>query len=207
MVVNYLSIKLLHKSYFQTLWILPQSKTFGSHLKKKKRFIYITFWLCWVFVAARRLSLVVTSRGYSSLWCQASRCGGSSCCRAQASVVSVHKSPGSVVVTFGLSCSEVCGTFPVQGSNLYPLHWQADSLPLKRKKVKSLSCVRLFVTPWTVAHKAPPSMDFSRQEYWSGLPFPSLGDFPPGIEPGSPAFRADALPSETPGKSPRGHFL
>ena len=40
-------------------------------------------------------------------------------------------------------------------------------------KVKSLSCVRLFATPWTVAHQAPPSMEFSRQEYWSGLPFPS----------------------------------
>ena len=43
----------------------------------------------------------------------------------------------------------------------------------KWKKVKSLSCVRLFATPWTTAHQAPPSMGFSRQEYWSGLPFPS----------------------------------
>ena len=43
----------------------------------------------------------------------------------------------------------------------------------KRKKVKSLSCVWLFATPWTVVHQAPPSMEFSRQEYWSGLPFPS----------------------------------
>ena len=54
-------------------------------------------------------------------------------------------------------------------------------------KVKSLSRVRLFVTPWTVAYQAPLSMGFSRQEYWSGLPFPSPGDLPnPGIEPGSP---------------------
>ena len=67
--------------------------------------------------------------------------------------------------------------------------------------MKSLSPVRLFVTPWTVAYQAPPSMGFSRQEYWSGLPFPSLGDLPnPGIEPGSPALQADALPSEPPGK-------
>ena len=66
--------------------------------------------------------------------------------------------------------------------------------------MKSLSHVRLFVTPWTVAHQAPPSMEFSRQEYWSGLPFPSPGDLPnPGIEPGSPALWADALPSEPPG--------
>ena len=56
-------------------------------------------------------------------------------------------------------------------------------------KVKSLSRVRLFATPWTVAYQAPPSMGFSRQEYWSGLPFPSPGDLPdPGIEPGSPAL-------------------
>ena len=57
-------------------------------------------------------------------------------------------------------------------------------------KVKSLSRVWLFVTPWTVAYQASPSMEFSRQEYWSGLPFPSPGDIPdPGMEPGSPALR------------------
>ena len=65
----------------------------------------------------------------------------------------------------------------------------------------SLSHVRLFVTPWTIAYRAPRSMEFSRQEYWSGLPFPSPGDLPnPGIEPGSPALQADALPSEPAGK-------
>ena len=59
-----------------------------------------------------------------------------------------------------------------------------------RSEVKSLSRVRLFATPWTVAYQAPPSMGFSRQEYWSGLPFPSPGDLPdPGIEPRSPATR------------------
>ena len=67
--------------------------------------------------------------------------------------------------------------------------------------VKSISCVRLFVTPWTVARQAPLSMEFFRQEYWSGLPFPSPGDLPtPGIKPGSPALQADASPSEPPGK-------
>ena len=67
-------------------------------------------------------------------------------------------------------------------------------------KVTSVSRVRLFATPWTVAYHAPPSMGFSRQEYWSGLQFPSPEDLPdPGIEPG--ALRADALPSEPPGKS------
>ena len=67
--------------------------------------------------------------------------------------------------------------------------------------VKSLSRVRLFATPWTVAYQAPPSMGFSRQECWNGLPFPSPGDLPhPGIQPRSPALQADALPSEPPGK-------
>ena len=64
-------------------------------------------------------------------------------------------------------------------------------------KVKSLSRVRLFATPWTLAYQAPPSMGFSRQEYWSGLPFPSPGDLPnPGIKPRSLTLQADALPSE-----------
>ena len=64
-------------------------------------------------------------------------------------------------------------------------------------KVKSLSHVRIIVTPLTAAYQAPPSMGFSRQEYWSGLPFPSPGDLPnPRIEPGSPALQTDALPSE-----------
>ena len=56
-------------------------------------------------------------------------------------------------------------------------------------KVKSLSHVQLFATPWTVAYHVPPSMGFSRQEYWSALPFPSSEDLPnPGIEPRSPAL-------------------
>ena len=72
------------------------------------------------------------------------------------------------------------------------------------EEVKSLSRVQLFATPWTVAYQAPLSMGFSRQECWSGLPFPSPGDLPnPGIEPGSPALRADTLPSEPPGKPKR----
>ena len=70
---------------------------------------------------------------------------------------------------------------------------------LELSEVKLLSRVRLFATPCTAAHQAALSMGFSRQEYWSGLPFPSPGDLPnPGIEPGSPALQADALPSEPP---------
>ena len=66
--------------------------------------------------------------------------------------------------------------------------------------VKSLSCVRLFVTPVDCSLPGSSSTGFSRQGYWSGLPFPSPRIFPdPGIEPGSPALQADALPSEPPG--------
>ena len=68
-------------------------------------------------------------------------------------------------------------------------------------KVKSLSRVRLFATPWTVAYQASPSMGFSTQEYRSGLPFPFPGHLPkPGIEPRSPALQTDTLLSEPPGK-------
>ena len=63
-------------------------------------------------------------------------------------------------------------------------------------KVKSLSRVQLFATPWTAAYQAPPSMGFSRQEYWSGVP--NLPD--PGIEPGFPALQTDSLPFEPPKK-------
>ena len=62
------------------------------------------------------------------------------------------------------------------------------------------SCPTLAI-PWTVAHQDPLSMGFSRQEYWSRLPFPSLGDFPnPGIKPRYPTLQADSLPTELTGK-------
>ena len=80
----------------------------------------------------------------------------------------------------------------------WPQDWKRSVfIPIPKKgnakecssEVKSLSLVRLFATPCTVAYYAPPSMGFSRQEYWSGLPFPSPEDFPdPGIEPRSPAL-------------------
>ena len=56
--------------------------------------------------------------------------------------------------------------------------WQATTHGVARSEMKSLSRVRLFATPWTVAYQAPPSMGFSMQECWSGLPFPSPGDLP-----------------------------
>ena len=73
----------------------------------------------------------------------------------------------------------------------------------QRNEVKSVSRSFLSdsVTTWTIARQAPQSMEFSMQEHWGGLPFPSLGDLSdPGIEPGSPALQADYLPSEPSGK-------
>ena len=73
-------------------------------------------------------------------------------------------------------------------------------MALVKVKVKSLSRVQLFATPWTVAHQAPPSMGFSNQEYWSGLPFPSPGDLPDaGIKYQTQVSRIVALTSEPPG--------
>ena len=95
-----------------------------------------------------------------------------------------------------ISCSSTSQLLPIHS---FAIHWP---LGLTLVKVNSLSRIRLVATPWTVAHQAPPSMGFSRQEYWSGLPFPSPGDLPnPGIEPRSPASQADALTSEPPGKT------
>ena len=115
------------------------------------------------------------------------------------------------------SCLTLCD--PIDGSppgspipgilQARTLEWVAISFSNAWKwkvKVKSLSHVWLLATPWTIAHQAPPSMGFSRQEYWSGLPFSSPGDLPnQGIEPGSPPWQADSLPSVLPGK-PRSHF-
>ena len=92
-------------------------------------------------------------------------------------------------------------------SNLSSAESMATAVPrtgLKRMRLTCmLSCfsrLRLFSTLWTVAHQAPLSMGFFRQDYWSGLPCPPPGDLlDPGIEPGSPALQADSLPTETPG--------
>ena len=79
----------------------------------------------------------------------------------------------------------------------YNFNLKDHNYRLKWSEVKLLSRVWLFVIPWTVAYQGPLSLGFSRQEYWSGLPFPSPGDLPnPGIESGSPVLQADALPSE-----------
>ena len=93
------------------------------------------------------------------------------------------------------------GIFPTQGSNLGLLHYRQILYHLSHVLLL-LSCfsrVWLFEAPWTIAPQAPLSMEFSRQEYWSGLPFPSPEDLPiPGVELGSPALQADSLLFEPP---------
>ena len=88
-------------------------------------YLFIYFWLCWVFVSVQGLSLVVASGGHSS-----SRCAGLSLSGPLLLRSTSSRRAGSVVVAHGPSCSTACGIFPDQGSNLCPLHWQADSQPL-----------------------------------------------------------------------------
>ena len=84
--------------------------------------------------------------------------------------------------------------------------WHIGNTVGGKKKEKLFSCVQLFVNLLTVAYQAPPSIGFSRQEHWSGLPFPSPGDLPdPGIKPRSPTLQADALLSEPLGKPKERH--
>ena len=85
----------------------------------------IYFWLCWVFVSVRGLSLVMASGGHSS-----SRCTGLSLSRPLLLQSTGSRRAGSVIVAHGPSCSAACGIFPDQGLNPCPLHWQADSQPL-----------------------------------------------------------------------------
>ena len=111
--------------------------------KNKERVVYPAFffffkWLCWVFVSVWGLSLVVASGGHSS-----SRCAGLSLSRPLLLRSTGSRCAGSVIVAHGLSCSAECGIFPDQGSNPYPLHWQADSQPL-RHQGSPLSCFSTF---------------------------------------------------------------
>ena len=82
----------------------------------------------------------------------------------------------------------------------WKMPWMEKPGRLQSSSVQLLSCVQLFATPWTLVPQAPLSTGLSRQEYWSGLPFPSPEDLPnPGTEPRSPALQTDSLLSEPPG--------
>ena len=106
-----------------------------SFLKNIYLFIYlfIYFWLCWVFVSVRGLSPVAASGGHSS-----SRCAGLSLSRPPLLRSTGSRRAGSVIVAHGPSCSAACGIFPDQGLNPCPLHWQADSQPLRHQGIPLL---------------------------------------------------------------------
>ena len=117
-----------------------------------------------------------------------------------------HPAISSSVVPFS-SCPQ---SLPASGSFLMSqlFAWGGQSIGVSASAyvirccmLAAQSCLTL-CTPWTVAHQAPLSVEFSRQEYWGGLPFPSPVHLPnPGIEPESPTLQADSLPSEPPGAS------
>ena len=92
-------------------------------------YLFIYFWLCWVFVSVRGLSLVAASGGHTS-----SQCAGLSLSRPPLLQSTGSRRTGSVVVAHRPSCSVACGIFPDQGSNPCPLHWQADSQPLRHQE-------------------------------------------------------------------------
>ena len=100
----------------------------GIPLFFKKTYLFIYFWLCWAFVSVRGLSLVAASGGHSS-----PRCAGLSLSRPLLLWSTTSRRAGSVIVAHGPSCSTACGIFPDQGSNPCPLHWQADSQPLRHQ--------------------------------------------------------------------------
>ena len=93
-----------------------------------KNYLFIYLWLCWVLVSVRGLSPVAASMGHSS-----SRCAGLSLSRPLPLRSTGSRRAGSAVVAHGPSCSAACGIFPDQGPNPCPLHWQADSQPLRHQ--------------------------------------------------------------------------
>ena len=121
----------------------------------------IYFWLCWVFASVRGLSPVVASGGHSS-----SRCAGLSLSRPLLLQSTGSRRADSVVVAHGLSCSAACGIFPDQGSNPCPLHWQADSQPLRHQG----SPKRLLFKLNPVSHKSSLILPFPYQLTLVSLP-------------------------------------
>ena len=124
-------------------------------------YLFIYFWLCWVFVSVRGLSLVVASGGHSS-----SRCAGLSLSRPLLLPSTGSRRAGSVIVAHGPSCCAACGILPDQGSNPCPLRWQADSQPLCHQG----SPPYIFLTPVTSGHACV----WSRQDLLNFVILPIL---------------------------------
>ena len=175
------------------------------HINLKKFFLIyfrIYFWPCWVIVAVCGLSLVRSMELLSSCGVKVSHCSGFSCWGVQAlgtqasiAVAPRLQSIGSIIVAHRLRCSVAYRIFPNQGSNPCLLLWQADSLPLSHGSpcacLLSHPLCPTLCDPRDYRHRAPLSLGFFRQEYWSGCPFPPPGTLPdPGIELMSPVSSA-----------------
>ena len=122
--------------------VLSLSLPFSFFFFFFKFYLFIYLWLCWVFVSARGLSLVAASGGHSS-----SRCAGLSVTRPLLLWSTGSRRAGSAIVAHGPSCTAACGIFPDQGSNPCPLHWQADSQPLRHQGSPSPSVFLLIKSP------------------------------------------------------------
>ena len=168
-------------SFSTALSVMESPEFYDSLLLKIYLFLTVLRLFCYMWA-------------FSSCGARTSHRSGFSCCGAQPLG---HMGFGRCVCR--LSYPAVHGIFPDQGLNCHIGRqilncWTTREVirtvwKWKTLKVKSLSRVQLFATPWTVTNQVPPFMGFSRQEYWSGVPFPSPGDLPnPGIEPRSPAL-------------------
>ena len=116
----------------------------------KKNYLFIYFWLCWIFVSVQGLSLVAVSGGHSSLQCTGRSLSWPLPLRSTGS-----RRADSVVVAHGPSCSVACGIFPDQGSNPCPLHWQADSQPLRHQGSPTIYFLMKKASPrtWTCSEQ------------------------------------------------------
>ena len=119
---------------------------------KKFIYLFIYFWLCWVFVSVRGLSPVAASWGHSS-----SQCAGLSLSRPLLLQSTSSRHTGSAVVAHGPSCSAACGILPDQGSNPCPLHWQADSQPLRHQWSPQLSILYIVSIVYICQSQSPNS--------------------------------------------------
>ena len=137
-------------------------------------YLFIYFWLCWVFVSVRGLSLVAASGGHSS-----SRCAGLSLSRPLLLRSRSSRRAGSVVVAHGASRSAACGIFPDQGLNPCPLHCQADSQPLRHQgspqfsfflTVPRTACGILFPRPGI--EPVPPAVEVWSLNHWTAREVP-----------------------------------
>ena len=151
----------------QTLYWPCRGSYLFIFLKYLFIYLFIYLWLCWVFVSVRGFSLVPASGGHSS-----SRCAGLSLSQPLLLRSTGSRRAGSVVVAHGPSCSAACGIFPDKGSNPCPLHWQADSLPLRHqgslRKLFFLKATLRFIIGWWSSMLEPYEFIFYNESLEAG---------------------------------------